>query len=119
MVLQPHPTYPIHFRFTFDGKVTVHLEVLKETDVIKLHINDIEIDDSSIKLEDDKGASVAIGKWDHDKDRQFFILPVSAQLAEGTVTHSNKGIQGTCYRWIFIIAYLSQFCFFFKWKLVR
>ena len=71
--------------FTFDGTVTVHLNVLNPTKVIKLHINEMTIDDSSISLVDDKDAPVPTGQWNHDEARQFFELPVSTELTQGKI----------------------------------
>jgi len=117
----PKPTYPPHIRlpldleptryevhlqpyledsdapknFTFDGTVTVHLNVLNPTKVIKLHINEMTIDDSSISLVDDKDAPVPTGQWNHDEARQFFELPVSTELTQGVtykLTISYTGI---------------------------
>merc|ERR550534_2568521 len=80
-------------RFEFDGEVDVHLTVKKTTKEIILHINDMTIDNSTVKLKNEAGNEMQedVGPDNYDVPRQFFIVKAKTDLVQGkTYTLSIK-----------------------------
>jgi aminopeptidase N len=70
--------------FRFYGKVRIQMACKKPTDVIKLHINKLDIVDSSIKFgHQSGGASPNYKSWSHDKERQFFVGQLDGAMTAG------------------------------------
>lgn len=81
--LQP---YIIPDNFTFDGKVRILIKVLEPTDNVTLHINNITVDAESVKLsEASSGDAVEVASTSEDKERQFYILHLKADLKQGVM----------------------------------
>ena len=73
-------------RFTFDGAVIFAFTALDDADNITLHIKDITIKDNTIMVHEGVGHGgkmVPHGKWKHDEDREFFVLPLNSKLETG------------------------------------
>ncbi|XP_064646003.1 aminopeptidase N-like isoform X2 [Lineus longissimus] len=70
--------------FRFQGKVKIIMTCKKPTDVVKLHINKLDIVDNSIKfVSESGGAAPGYKSWSHDKDRQFFVGQLDGAMTAG------------------------------------
>ncbi|KFM56599.1 Aminopeptidase N, partial [Stegodyphus mimosarum] len=91
-VLLPKSIIPEHYdvelqpfilpgNFTFNGKVRVQIRVLEETDNVTLHINNITVNEASIRLSGVDAPGIA--KTSEDLERQFYILHLKGKLRTG------------------------------------
>lgn len=79
--LQP---YIIPDNFTFDGKVRIFIRILEATDNVTLHINNVTVDEKSVKLtlvQSEKEQEIL--STSQDEEKQFFILHPKDKLKEG------------------------------------
>ncbi|XP_035224731.1 aminopeptidase N-like [Stegodyphus dumicola] len=91
-VLLPRSIIPEHYdvelqpfilpgNFTFNGKVRVQIRVLEETDNVTLHINDITVNEDSVRLSGLDAPDIA--RTSKDLERQFYILHLKGKLGAG------------------------------------
>ena len=58
--------------FSFSGDVTITITCMKATDVITLHINKLEIQQSDVTLSGMGGSTApSVTRWSNDTSRQF------------------------------------------------
>ncbi|XP_067128251.1 aminopeptidase N-like [Centruroides vittatus] len=92
-VMLPRSIVPEHYmielkpyifppNFTFDGRVSINIKCLEDTDNITLHINDMEIRNDTVKLEGESDLP-DITNFDRDEKRQFFIIKLDRPLKSG------------------------------------
>ncbi|CAL1295996.1 unnamed protein product [Larinioides sclopetarius] len=76
--LQPY-IYPGNF--TFDGKVRIIIKVIEATDNVTLHVNNVTVTESSVRLSGPGAPSIT--STSEDKERQFYILHLKSSLTAG------------------------------------
>lgn len=98
-VLLPRSVVPEHYaielkpyifppNFTFEGSVAINIKCLEETNNVTVHINGIEVQKETVKLEGD--GVPKIKDFEHDEKRQFFIIKLDGSLNIGKYVISMK-----------------------------
>jgi len=70
--------------FTIDGYVEISMLCMHEGANITLHSKDTEIQNKTVKVEDNQGNNVGISRYSYDHGREFFILHLTKNLEKGT-----------------------------------
>ena len=72
--------------FPYDGEVTIEINCVKTTSKLVLHINEIDIDNSSLSLtgvSDSSFGELKAFRWSNDFTREFFVADLTKELKAG------------------------------------
>lgn len=69
--------------YTIKGYTEIQMHCEKAASNVTVHIKDLDLDEPSIRLEDDRGQSLKISEHVYDEDREFYIAQLPADLVPG------------------------------------
>jgi aminopeptidase N len=69
--------------WTINGYVEISMLCKSDGNNVTLHSTDIEIENKTVTLQDENGASLQISRYSYDHDREFFILHLAENLVKG------------------------------------
>nr|CAD7396260.1 unnamed protein product [Timema cristinae] len=80
------PYFEVDSEFTFDGEVVIRINVNEPTDRIVLHVNQLDIVESSLNITSvSEGTQLTVINTTLDTPRQFFDIQLEEELVEGGV----------------------------------
>ncbi|CAG2107133.1 unnamed protein product, partial [Medioppia subpectinata] len=84
---------PNHETNVFTGRVTVEIEVIDATDVIKIHANELTV--SGAKVVDKSGADLKISSTSEDTKKQFYIIQLEQPLSKEATYQLSLSFSGS------------------------